>query len=169
MKPYLVGERPTLFQPVRLWAYDDWLEEAAAGILDLRVRRMFYDEVECATVHRSLPMRTLLAPVLLFAVALVGIGLSFLDSDNLGLWAAVPVALGALAYFVFSITSPPYTLVIRAPGQRFETWLPRRRPETLQRLLQSIESYQSRHALPHDAAVPEEAPPPASPDEPPAP
>jgi hypothetical protein len=151
MAAFRVGVRRLVFIHYRMLLFEDRVEEVGGTMLGLEVRRLFFDEVESATVHRSSAAPSVIAAwaaalVLAGAAAGAGFGglrlLSFLFSL---------LAVAAIVVAVAAALRPPYTLVLRARGHTLQTVLPRdpgRRDEAMGRLARSIERYQSRHAPP---------------------
>ncbi len=147
MKARLVGRRASAFERTRLLAFDDRLELlGGGGVTGWEVRRMFFDEIECATVLPQIQWGTVLLLGLLGALLLVP-GLALLTNDP------VPGAFFGLAGAALLVTAavnalvPHQRLVVHAPGQVFETLLSRQsaeRARVLDDLVRAIESYQAR-------------------------
>jgi hypothetical protein len=148
MKGILLGRRKSLLQRHRLLLFEDRIEEVTDALLGLEVRRLFFDETESVTVHRtyaSLIITGLL--LLLFGLVLVLVAVTAGDRELLfGLAILVLMALLAL---VFQLVCPPHLLKVRAPGQVLEAHLPVLPPlreRALRRLVEAIERYQREHA-----------------------
>jgi hypothetical protein len=166
-----VGRRSNLIELTRLVVHPDRVEQLSYSLFGLEVRRLFFDELSCATVHRRFATWVELA----FAgiALLVGLVLA-----GVGLWQRWPmmVAGGGLALLTFlslllaAWLEPPHELTVWADRRSLRTLLPRRteaRERALQHLLRAVEGYQRRHASQpgrRAPVAPAPAPPPAGPD-----
>jgi len=138
-----VGRRTTFLQRRRLVLYPDRVEELTATPVELEVRRMFFDEISSATVHRRLLWTELVAGVLNVFVGLSLVGWALEDRlpGALGVGAVLLLAGALLA--VRALLQPTRVLVLRAGSQRMETHLPRwRHAQRLDQLVRSIERFQ---------------------------
>lgn len=149
MKGRLVGRRVSAFARTRLLAFDDRLELLTdGGVQRVELRRMFFDEVSGATVHREIQWGTVVVSGVLGLGALVS-GLALVPYvAPLGGGLAL-LGLVALAGAVFGIEQPPHVLKVHAPGQVFGTLLPTgggKREHVLRELQAAIDVYQNRGA-----------------------
>jgi hypothetical protein len=150
----------------RLVVHPDRLEQLSYGPFGLEVRRLFFDELSAATVHRR--FATWVELVAAAGCALLGVVLV-----GIGLWQELlpMVFVGALALLTFvglavaAWLEPPHELVVWGGGRSLRTLLPRRdvrRERAILELKRAVESHQRRHARPP-------APPAALPEPPPGP
>lgn len=146
MKGTPIARRGGLLESQRLVLHPDRVEQLSLSAFGLDVRRLFFDELSCATVQRQFaPWTELLIGLLcaLLGVLLLGLGLWQRSALEIGLGVfALLLFLGLLllAWFV-----PPHLLVLRAGDQTLRGSLPRRsaaREEALRRLLRAVERHQ---------------------------
>jgi hypothetical protein len=155
-----IGRQSNLIELTRLVVHPDRLEQLSYSVFGLEVRRLFFDELSCATVHRRFATWVELA----FAglAALLGLVLT-----GVGLWQrwAMMVAAGGLGLLTFlglllaARLEPPHELVVWADRRCLRTLLPRRadaRERAIRHLIRAVESHQRLRA-------PRPAPPAAPP------
>lgn len=147
MKGRLIGRRTGLFERSRLLVFDDRLELLAdGGFSGWDVRRLFFDEVSCATVAPQIQWAVVVLSSAL-GLALLLPGLALLSEAPS---VSVPMCVAALALLAagaVSLLAPRQRLVVHAPGQSFDALLPRpaaARARALDELRRAIESYQAR-------------------------
>jgi len=146
MKGTPIARRGGLFEAQRLVLHPDRVEQLSLSAFGLDVRRLFFDELSCATVQRQFaPWTELLIGLLCAFLGVLLLGL--------GLWqrSALAIVLGVFALLVFlglllaAWLEPPHLLVLRAGDQALRGSLPRRpaaREEALRRLLRAVERHQ---------------------------
>jgi hypothetical protein len=158
---FRVGARSLVAVRYRMLLFDDRVEEVAGTVLGLEIRRLFFDEAQSATVHRTSAAPQVLVGVfgslfLAGAAALAGYGSLRLLSFILSLLVVV-----GIWYTVRAAIWPPYVLVLRTADQALSTGLPRdpgRRAEVVGRVARTVERYQAQHA-PRPEAPPAGEPP----------
>ena len=166
MKGVPIGRRSGTLQRFRILLFEDRIEDVSIRLDGLEVRRLFFDEVESATVHRRKGVVDLVAGVVLTGLFLTIALLSARPAPPVAvLFAAIALATGALT--ALALVYPQHRLVVYAPDQKIEIPLSRsaaRRDRTLARLVRTIGRYQDGHASPRTASAPE----PPAPEPPPA-
>ena len=151
MTAFSVGARSYVVVRYRMLLFEDRVEEVGGTLLGLEIRRLFFDEVQCATVHRGSAVLEVLGwglGVVLLAAGGVAAYVGGLPWLLLGLGVA---ALAALLGAAHAAMRPPYILVLRTADQVLETRLsrdPARRAAVLGRLVRAIEPFQRGHAPP---------------------
>jgi hypothetical protein len=157
MKARLIGSRATPFGRARLLAFHDHVELlSGGGLWGWEVRRLFFDDLTCATARSAVQWGNIVAGGTLSLLLLV-FGLALLPyaavaGGIFGLAGAGGLVAAAIGVFV-----PPHELKIHAPGQALVTLLPRdgaSRERALGELQRAIDVYQNR-----GARVPTPAPP----------
>jgi hypothetical protein len=149
MTGFSVGSRSYVVVRYRMLLFEDRVEEVGGTLLGLEIRRLFFDEVQCATVHRGSAVLEVLAwgvGAVLLASGGVAAYLGGMPWVLLGLGVA---ALAAVLGAAHAAMRPPYVLVLRTADQALETRLsrdPTRRASVLGRLVRTIEPYQRGHA-----------------------
>jgi hypothetical protein len=147
MKGVLLGRRAGTLQRHQVLLFEDRMEDMALRLDGLEVRRLFFDEAQCATVHRRRPILELITGTLVSLVLVIGAYLARTAPPmaiSFGAAGLVTALFTALA-----VVYPRHLLVVRAPDQKLEIPLSRwaaRRKRTLQRVVDAIAEYQDRHA-----------------------
>jgi len=155
---FKVGTRNAVAIRYRLLLFEDRVEEVGETLLGLEIRRLFFDEVECATVHQASRLLGILAGGSATAVLLLGaVGAGF-GQWFPGVYAFAVLTLVAACLTAYAVVRPPFRLVLRAPSHSLEALLSRdaaKREEAIRRLTRAIDRFQVRHATPSEAPPPE--------------
>jgi hypothetical protein len=168
MSAFRVGTRSFVAVRYRMLLFEDRVEEVGGTPLGLEIRRLFFDEAQCATVHRTSTALEVVAGAFCALLFAAGAVLAHLGDLWLGSFLLSLLAVVAVGYAVHGVVRPAYVLVLRTADQHLETRLPRdsgRRAEVVGRVARTIERYQAQHAPPGSAAPPAEPPaePPVAP------
>ena len=156
-----VARRAALLGQRRLVLFEDRLEEHFLSVFGLEVRRLFFDELECATVRPQRQALEIVLAALAVSLSLLTAGVSLAASQRPVAAAGFLLALVFGAILLLVLLWPPWQLVIRAGGEELRSLLPRRagaRQQALRRLTNAVRLHQRKHAPPIPAAP---APPPA--------
>lgn len=156
-----VARRAALLGQRRLVLFEDRLEEHFLSVFGLEVRRLFFDEVECATVRPQRQALEIVLAALAVSLGLITAGVALAASQRPVAAAGFLLALVFGAILLLVLLWPPWQLVIRAGGEELRSLLPRRagaRQQALRRLTDAVRLHQRKNAAPAPAAP---APPPA--------
>ena len=166
MKGVPIGRRSGTLQRFRILLFEDRIEDVSIRLDGLEVRRLFFDELQSATVHRRKGVVDLVAGSVLTGLLLTIALVSARPAPPVAaVFAGIALATGALT--ALALAYPRHWLVVYAPDQKIEIPLSRsaaRRDRTLARLVRTIGRYQDGHASPGTASAPE----PPAPEPPPA-
>ena len=172
MSAFRVGRRSFVAVRYRMLLFDDRVEEVGGTPLGLEIRRLFFDEVQCATVHRTSTALEVVAGAFCALLFVGGAVLFHLGDLWLGSFYMSLLALAAVGYAVHGVVRPAYVLVLRTADQHLETRLPRgarERAEVIGRVTRTIERFQAQHAPPPAEPAGEGPPAPPGGDAPPVP
>jgi hypothetical protein len=154
MKGARLARRAALLGQRRLVLFEDRVEEHFLSVFGLEVRRLFFDELECATLRPQRQALEIVGAALGVALGLLVtvIGLASSSRPAGGVGLALALACGTVLLLV--LLWPPWQLVLRAGTEECRSLLPRRgraRQQALLRLGQAVRVYQRRHAPPEVA------------------
>jgi len=164
-----IGRRSGTLQRFRILLFEDRIEDVSIRLDGLEVRRLFFDELQSATVHRRKGVVDLVAGSVLTGLLLTIALVSARPAPPVAaVFAGIALATGALT--ALALAYPRHWLVVYAPDQKIEIPLSRsaaRRDRTLARVVRTIGRYQDHHASPRTASEPDaqapEPPPPVPP------
>jgi len=146
MRPVALGRRREPFAAYTLLLFEDRLEEVARTPLALEIRRLFFDEVQGATVHLGWGAAEALLCLLAGGAALLPVAMMWEDGQRRTAAAICgPVAallFGAAAFF---LARRPRVLTVHAPGLVLRTRLPlraSRRAARLRALREAVARFQ---------------------------
>ncbi len=149
MSALVIGRRAGAFERARLLLFDDRLELlGSGGLFGWDVRRMFFDELECATVCPRVQWGTVILSAFAALWTFVTAALVLASVALLAALLAV-LGVGLVALAVRHVVAPTHRLIVRAPGQAFDALLPRaaaERERVLEALRSAIDAHQARHA-----------------------
>ena len=121
-----VARRAALLGQRRLVLFEDRVEEHFLSVFGLEVRRLFFDELECATVRPQRQALEIVLAALAVSLSLLTAGVSLAASQRPVAAAGFLLALVFGAILLLVLLWPPWQLVIRAGGEELRSLLPRR-------------------------------------------
>jgi hypothetical protein len=158
MKPIAIGRRREPFAAYTLLLFEDHLEEVARTPLALEVRRLFFDEVQGATVHRGWATTEALLCLLAAGASLLPVALMWNDDlRREALQVCGPVAALLVVVAAAFLVRRPRILVVHAPGLALRTRLPlgaSRRAARLRALREAVLRFQTARTGDVEGPVP---------------
>ena len=172
MRGTRVARRAALLGQRRLVLFEDRVEEHFLNVFGLEVRRLFFDELECATLRPQRQALEIVVAALGVALGLLAMGIGLAVSERPVAAGGIFMALALGGILLLVLAWPPWQLVLRAGSEECRTLLPRReraRQQALRQLVDAVRLHQRRHAppdVPPAEASPADAPPPGGATEP---
>lgn len=151
MKGTRIARRAVPLGQRRLVLFEDRVEEHFLSVFGLEVRRLFFDELECATLRPQRQALEIVVAALAVGLGLLVMAIGLASSQRSVGGVGFLLAVACAAVLLLVLFWPPWQLVLRAGPEECRSLLPRgerARRQALLRLGDAVRLYQRRHAPP---------------------